>query len=61
MLKDVADLIEPLSVLMTRSQTNQLNTKKAIDEWVNILTSRIVMRYDKIGVDEIIYDYFELG
>ena len=40
---------------------NQLNTKKDIDDWVSKLTSRIVMRYDQMGVDEIIYDYIELG
>ncbi len=39
---------------------NQLNTKKDIDDWVSKLTSRIVMRYDQVGVDEIIYDYIEL-
>lgn len=40
---------------------NQLNTKNDIANWVNKLTSRIVMKYDQLSVDELIYDYIELG
>jgi hypothetical protein len=38
-----------------------LHTNSEIENWINKLTSRIVMKMDSIGVDEIIHDYFELG
>lgn len=40
---------------------NQLKTKNEIENWVNKITSRIVMREDDDTVENIIDDYLENG
>lgn len=42
---------------------NDLNSNEEITEWINRLTSRIVMKFDKETetINDFIYDYIELG
>ncbi|MGB1308972.1 MAG: hypothetical protein ACPG6B_08690, partial [Oceanihabitans sp.] len=42
---------------------NELNSSEEITEWINRLTSRIVMKFDKETetINDFIYDYIELG
>lgn len=40
---------------------NDCNSFSEIEEWINKLTSRIVMREEDLEVNEIINDYLELG
>ena len=38
-----------------------IDSSSEIENWINKLTSRIVMKEDDLAVNEIISDYFELG
>lgn len=40
---------------------HNLKTSNEIDNWINKLTSRIVMKEDQLEVNDIINDYFEFG
>lgn len=40
---------------------NNLHSFNEIESWITKLTSRIVIKEDDLEVNEIIYDYYELG